>query len=320
MRKGHGQNVDQTVMTKSPDIVALGEALIEFTRLPTQQGKRPTFQQGYGGDTSNAIIAAARQGARTGYLSAVGGDPFGEDLIALWAREGVDTSGVQVWPQDPTGAYFVLPDPVGRKFSYARRGSAASLFGPEDLDEGLIAQARILHVSALSQAISPTMRAAVTHAAEIARANDTLVSYDTNLRLNLWTLDEARRVIEDFLPLADIVLPSDDEARALTGLAEPIEVLDHFGRFGARYVILKRGAEGPILRSAEGDVSFAVPITDAVDSTGAGDSFAGAFLAYLLETDDAETAIRAAMQVAAGTVSGLGAVDPIPYRATIALD
>ena len=152
-----------------PDILALGEALIEFVKLPAPVDGRPAYRQGFGGDTSNAIIAAARQGARTGYLSAVGGDPFGEELMALWAREGVDTSAVRVRPEDPTGMYFVDPDPAGRRFSYARRGSAASLYGPEDLPEDVIAGAKILHVSALSQAISPTMRAAVTRAAEIAK-------------------------------------------------------------------------------------------------------------------------------------------------------
>ncbi|MEM9230413.1 MAG: sugar kinase [Pseudomonadota bacterium] len=306
-------------MTTGPDIVALGEALVEFTHLPTQDGQRPTFRQGFGGDTSNAIIAAARQGARTGYLTAVGGDPFGHDLLALWAEEGVDTAGVRIRPQDPTGAYFVMPDPVGRRFSYARRGSAASLYGPSDLDPAMIAGARILHVSALSQAISPTMRAAVTRAAEIARENGTLVSYDTNLRLNLWTLEEARRVIEDFLPLANIILPSDDEAAQLTGVTDDAAILHHFGRFGAQHVVLKRGAKGPVMRLADGLVTFNVPRVEAVDSTGAGDSFAGAFLAYLLETGDAETAVRAAMQVAAGTVGGLGAVDPIPDRTYITL-
>ncbi|MFG5379961.1 sugar kinase [Yoonia sp. R2-816] len=306
-------------MNTAPDIVALGEALIEFTRLPTEDGQRPIFRQGFGGDTSNAIIAAARQGARTGYLSAVGEDPFGDDLLALWDAEGVDTTAVRIRPQDPTGAYFVLPDPVGRKFSYARRGSAASLYGPSGLDEDMIASARILHVSALSQAISPTMRAAVTHAAKIARENGTLVPYDTNLRLNLWTLGEARQVIEDFLPLADIVLPSDDEATQLTGLTDDAAILDHFASFGARHVVLKRGSKGPVMRVGDQLVTFDVPRVEAVDSTGAGDSFAGAFLAYLLETGDAQTAVRAAMQVAAGTVSGFGAVDPIPYRADISI-
>ncbi len=304
-------------MTDYADILALGEALVEFVRLPETSEGRPIYRQGFGGDTSNAIIAAARQGANTGYITAVGGDPFGELFLDLWRGENVDTATVQVKPQDPTGSYFVLPDPSGRQFSYARRGSAASLYGPEDLPEDAIAKAKVLHVSALSQAISPSMRAAVQRAAEIAKANGTKVSYDTNLRLNLWTLEEARETINAFLPLADIVLPSDDEAETLTGLTDTYAILDHFADHDPEIVVLKRGETGPILRSGGTDQPFPVPKVKAVDSTGAGDSFAGGFLAYYLETGDAAEAVRRAMKVAAGTVSGYGAVDPIPQRSDI---
>lgn len=300
-----------------PEILALGEALVEFVRIPQTDDGRPSYRQGFGGDTSNAIIAAARQGAKTGYISAVGGDPFGEELLGLWRIEGVDTACVTLREQDPTGSYFVMPDPAGRRFSYARRGSAASLFGPDDIDEDAIANAKILHVSALSQAISLSMRAAVTRAAEIARANGTMVSYDTNLRLNLWTLEDAKATIEAFLPLVDIVLPSDDEAQTISGLTEDEDLLGYFSAHDPKIVVLKRGEKGPVLRTANGVQSFTVPDVDAVDSTGAGDSFAGAFLAYYLETDDPAEATRRAIKVAAGTVSGFGAVDPIPRRGDI---
>ncbi len=296
------------------DILAIGEALIEFVLMPDPVGGRPVYRQGFGGDTSNAMIAAARQGASTGYLTAVGGDPFGRELCNLWQAEGVDTGGVIVRDQDPTGVYFVQPHPSGRSFSYARRGSAASLYGPGDLPEQSIAEAKVVHVSALSQAISPSMRAATFRAAEIARAHGTKVSYDTNLRLNLWTLEEARATVEAFLPLADIVLPSDDEAQTLLGLTEDGAILDHFQSAGAEIVILKRGARGPVLSCGGTRLTVPVPMVEALDSTGAGDSFAGGFLAYWVETGDVALSARRAAQVAAGTVSGYGAVDPIPHR------
>lgn len=299
------------------DIIGLGEPLIEMVRMAEPIDGRPVYRQGFGGDTLNATVAAARQGARTGYVSAVGGDPFGEDILALCDAEGVDRSTVLVRPTDPTGVNFVHPDPSGRRFSYARRGSAASLFTADELPEAAIAGARILHVSAISQAISASMRGAVQRAAEIARANGTLVSYDLNLRLSLWTLDEARAAIEAFLPLADIVLPSDDEAEMLIGTRDPEAILGHFGRHGAAHVVLKRGEVGAML--AMGDARHAIPAprVRAVDSTGAGDSFAGSFLAYLLEDGDALRAARLAARVAAGTVSGYGAIDPIPRRAEV---
>jgi 2-dehydro-3-deoxygluconokinase len=299
------------------DILALGEPLVEFLQQPGGAGAGPLFRQGFGGDTSNALVAAARQGASVGYLSAVGDDPFGQGLRTLWDHEGVDHRHVHTHRDAPTGVYFMRPEQSGRNFWYARRGSAASLYGPDDLPEAAIASAKILHVTALSQAISPSMRAAVTRAAEIARANDTLVSYDTNLRLNLWSLEQAKTTIDAFMPLADIVLPSDDEAEMLTGISDPLALIQHYRSCGAKIVVLKRGAEGAILDDGSGLVSVSPEASDPVDSAGAGDSFAGAFLTYYLETGDAAIAAKRAALVAARTVSGYGAIAPVPHRSDI---
>lgn len=299
------------------DILALGEALAEFMRLPDGPDRRPIYRQGFGGDTSNAIIAAARQGAKTGYISAVGGDPLGNDLMQLWAREGVCTDQVKIKPQDPTGAYFVNPHPSGRQFSYARRGSAASHLAPGDLDETRIQNAQILHVSAISLAVSSSMRHAAFKACRLAKDAGVKVSLDTNLRLNLWTLKQAREVIFDLLPLADIVFPSDDEAEQLVGSSDEDTILRTFAQHGAEFVLLKRGEKGPVMYTKGQKLAFQPPKIKAVDSTGAGDSFAGAWLAYYLETADPHLAVERAMRVAAHTVGGHGAVEPIPRRAEV---
>lgn len=307
----------QYMTSHKPDIIALGEALIEFVALPNEPGEAPMYRQGFGGDTSNAMIAAARQGASTGYLSAVGQDPFGEQLIELWKREGVDSSKVRQVESGYTGIYFVQPDPSGRKFSYARKGSAASQFTPEELPKKYIAEAKILHISALSQAVSCDMRASVRRAADIAAANGTAISYDTNLRLNLWTLEEAKQEILGFLPKANYVFPSVDEAELLTGLDSIDEILDFFLGFDPAIVLLKCGEAGAVLATKGRRTTIKPYLTKPVDSTGAGDSFAGAFLAYFLETGDAERAANLATIVASGTVSGMGAVAPIPLRKAV---
>ena len=300
---------------KAADILGIGEPLIEMVRLPDPIDGRPAYVQGFGGDTSTAIIAAARQGAKTGYLTAVGDDMFGEAMRGLWNREGVDHSYVPTRAGDPTGVCFIDPDPAGRRFTYARRGSAASLYAPADLPEAAIAAARILHLSGITLAISETMRAAALRACEIAKANDTLVSLDLNHRPRLWSDDLARKVLSS-VP-ADLVFPSDDEAEVLHSLTDPDAIADHYLGNGARIVALKRGAAGA--RVATPDSRFDVPAAPAtpVDSAGAGDSFAGAFLAYWLETGDLRLSATRAAKVAAGTVSGLGAVEPIPRRSDI---
>lgn len=300
-------------MSEPVDILALGEALIEMMRQPGEEA-RPLFRQGFGGDTSNAIIAAARQGASTGYISAVGRDPFGESLLNLWRDEGVSCEHVSVAERDPTGVYFVDPHPSGRRFYYARRGSAASLYSASDLPKQAIADSRVLHVSAISQAVSPSMRGAVLRAAEHARGHDTLVSFDTNLRLNMWPLEEARAAMQELLPFTDILFPSDDEAVDLTGRSDRDAIIDFFHGNGVGTVILKCGADGAVVSTKTAKFTVPAQPSNPVDSTGAGDSFAGSFLAYFLETNDPERAANLAARVAAGTVSGMGAVDPIPRR------
>ncbi len=302
-------------MTK-PEVLSLGEPLVEMVRLPKVKGEKPVFQQGVGGDALNALVAAARQGGSTGLISAVGDDHFGQEILSFCKNEGIDTSAVLIRPQDPTGVCFIYPDPENRSFSYARRGSAASHMKPSDLPVDMIPAAKVLHVTAVSQAISKDMRAAVFEAARIAREHGTLVSYDLNLRLNLWTLDEAKRCIEDFLPLADVVLPSEDEAQLICETDEPKAIISHFQRHGARVVALKRGSAGAEIAVGKLIESIAAPKVIARDSAGAGDSFAGAFLTYLLETGDAKISATKACEVAAKTVTGFGATDAIPRRPT----
>lgn len=299
------------------DILGIGEPLIEMVRLPGPINGRPAYVQGFGGDTSTAIVAAARQGANAGYLSAVGDDMFGEAMRALWSREGVDHMHVRTLPGDPTGVCFIDPDPSGRRFTYARRGSAASLYAPGDLSETAIVAAKVLHLSGITLAISETMRAAALRAVEIARANGVLVSLDLNVRPRLWPLDLARAVLETVAAQSDIVFPSDDEAEMLLGISDPEAIADHYLSCGARIVAVKCGAQGSFVATVEAQQAMPAAPSIPIDSAGAGDSYAGSFLAYWLETGDVRLSAARAARVAAATVGGLGAVEPIPLRQTI---
>ena len=158
------------------DIVALGEPLVELNQTHQDQLQ---YLQGFGGDTSNAVIAAARQGARCAYLTRVGDDTFGAQFLALWQAEGVDTSGVEVDASAHTGLYFVQHGPDGHAFSYLRRGSAASLMTPASLAGGQIERARFLHVSGISLAISTSACDTVFAAMARARAAGVEVSLDS---------------------------------------------------------------------------------------------------------------------------------------------
>ena len=144
-------------------IVSIGEPLIEFNQ--TRRGT-PRFLQGFGGDTSNMIIAAARSGARAAYVTRVGDDEFGRMFLALWKREGVDVRGVDIDSNAPTGVYFVTHGPQGHTFSYLRAGSAASRMRPQDIPARSIARASFVHASGISMAISASSSDTVLSAFE----------------------------------------------------------------------------------------------------------------------------------------------------------
>lgn len=302
-------------MSTSPALVSIGEPLIEFNR--PREGDGRTWLQGFGGDSQNVAIAAARQGAAAGYITSLGQDWMGDAFLELWQAEGVDASRVTRHPTAPTGVSFVTHGPAGHKFDYLRKNSAASLMTPDGVPADYIAGARILHLSAIGQAISDSARKTCDAAVAAARTAGVKVSYDTNLRLRLWDIDTARRTIDATIARCDIALPSLDDSQQLTGLKDPDAVADHYLRLGAPLVALKMAADGCLI--ATPGERFRVPghRVEAVDATGAGDTFDGSFLARLLAGDDVRTAARYANVAAALSTTGYGAVTPIPRAAEV---
>ncbi len=298
------------------DIVAIGEAMVEFNQV--RRDDPGSWLQGFGGDTSNTVIAAARLGARAGYVTRVGDDPFGRRLLDLWNSEDVDTSGVAVDPGAPTGVYFVSHGADGHEFAYLRSGSAASRLAPASLPLDLITSARVLHVSAISQAISASACDACFAAIDAARAAGVRIAYDTNLRLKLWPLARARAIVFATLRSADWALPSLDDARLLFDTDDPARIVDACHALGSSIVVVKLGPQGCLVSEAGRREQLPGMRVDAVDSTGAGDCFDGAFLARSVAGDDPFTAARYANAAAALKTLGYGAVAPLPRAADVA--
>eukprot|EP01037_Dinobryon_pediforme_P016393 gene16393-16571_t len=292
-----------------PELIALGEPMVELNQTRGQD-----YLPGFGGDTSNTIIAAARQGTRCGYLTAIGADRFGRDLSDLWAREGVDSTHVKINRDAPTAVYFVHHGAQGHEFSYLRAGSAASLYGPEDVPLAAVAAVRCLHVSGISQAISTRAADAVFCAIDAARTAGQMVSYDTNLRLKLWPLTRARAIIHEAMKSATIALPGLDDAELLTGLSDPDAIADFYLGLGAKIVALTLGKAGALIATPDQRQRVASIQVDAVDATGAGDTFDGAFLAQFLRCHDPFEAGLYANVAAALSTRGFGAIAPIPKR------
>ena len=298
---------------KNIDILSFGEPLYEFSQLP-QKEEPVSYLSGYGGDTSNFAVSAARQGAKVAMLTQLGSDVFGDKFVALWNKEGVSSEYVLRHADAPTGIYFITHDTKGHHFTFYRKGSAASLIRSADIPEAAIKNARLLHTSAITLAISDGACDSVFTAIELARRNNTLVSFDTNLRLKLWPLARARAVIHEVIRQVDICLPSLDEARLLTGLEDADAIADFYLQSGVKEVILKLGSDGAMYASEKQRLRVAGHHVATVDATGAGDCFSGAFLTQYLSGQSPEDALHYANAAAALTTTGYGAVAPIPLR------
>jgi 2-dehydro-3-deoxygluconokinase len=298
----------------APDILAFGEAMVELNQAPEEPTR---YVQGFGGDTSNFCVAAARSGATAGYVSAVGADSFGRMLRELWAREGVDDRHVRTDAAAPTGIYFVTHDASGHHFEYRRAGSAASRYRATDLPLEAIAAAKVLHLSGVSFAIGDGPAEAGLAAMAHARKNGVRVSLDTNLRLNLWPLEKARGVMTQAFALTDICLPSWDDVTALLGLEDRDAILGALLSAGVGVVALKEGPQGCTVATPQGRARVAPHEVRALDATGAGDCFGGAFVARLVAGDTPEQAARYANVAAALSTQGYGAVAPIPHAEAV---
>ncbi|MDQ7828419.1 MAG: sugar kinase [Armatimonadota bacterium] len=303
-----------------PDVVALGEPLVEFVALERGAlGEVRTFLRGFGGDTANFAVAAARLGARAGYITRVGDDEFGRACQALWRQEGVDTRGVIVEPGGTTGIYFIALDRDGRHtFTYYRAGSAASRLRPADIDPAYLVEARCFHTSGITQAISEGARAAADEAMARARALGVTVTYDLNVRPRLHPVAELRDIVDAALRRAHIAFLSSEDAEYLFPGAPPETVMEQLLTCGPDLVVLKRGPLGCLVRTATGEVVDAPgwPVTP-VDATGAGDAFDAAFVVERLRGRNLEEAARFANAVGALTTQGLGAIAALPTREAV---
>ncbi len=262
------------------DLITLGEFLIDFTML-----ENGNFAMNPGGAPANVAVAASRLGLRTAFIGTVGDDFFGHSLLSVLKENQISVEGLTVSKNANTTLAFVHIAPDGdRSFTFYRNPGADLLISVETIPFNLIDEAKIFHFGSVSMTHDPA-RTATIGAAKYAKEKGKIVSFDPNLRPALWdNLDEAKREILAALPLADILKVSEEEAEFLTGLHD-IELAAR-NLYDAMcnkncIVLVTLGAKGSFYYTAEHSAFFTAPQVTAVDTTGAGDAFVGAFLYQL---------------------------------------
>ncbi|NLJ81002.1 MAG: sugar kinase [Firmicutes bacterium] len=299
-----------------PEVVSIGEPLVGIYGKSGKGLKDETaFRRVLGGDTSNFVLALSKLGHSTGYITKIGADPFGQAYRELWAAENVDTTMVAVDPLHPTGLYLTAAADTTHDFIYYRRNSAASSLNSGDIYEGYFQKARVLHVSGISQGISPSARDAVYTALGFAKSRGLEISYDFNYRPALWDQKQARETALDTIrKFVTILCLTREEASLLSSEDDYRKAVPRFLSWGVSLVAVKLGAAGcHLFTEKENILTPAYPVS-IVDTVGAGDAFAAAIVCAVLEGMEIEEAARFANLVAALTCRGIGPVQTQPRR------
>lgn len=299
-----------------PDIVSLGEPMVEFCALDIGKlSKVDAFKRGWGGDTSNFAVAAARTGSSSAHICKLGDDEFGKSFLELWEKEGMDTSHVVVERGSWTAIYIIsLMEGGGHDFTYYRKGSAASKYNVDDIDEAYVAGSKVFHCSGITLAVSKSLRDACFKAIELCSEGGGLISLDVNMRTKLWPLNLAKLNLERAFKVADIVFASIEDMKTLYGLTKPESAAEKLSKFGVETVVIKLGRNGCYVSSENGSFSCPGYRVDPIDTTGSGDAFDGAWITATLEGWDLMKRAKFANSVGAITATGFGAVAPIPNR------
>jgi 2-dehydro-3-deoxygluconokinase len=295
-------------------VASIGECMVELT-LPREGGEGSRV--GFAGDTLNAAIYLKRQAPEleVSYVTALGTDPLSARMAAFFAAEGIDTSLIERRADRVPGLYAISLDANGeRSFTYWRDTSAArTLFlPPAEVNPSDLKGFDLIYLYGITLAIlAPEARTALAAFLETWRRRGGRLAFDSHYRPRLWPdAATARREIAAFWAMTDIALPSLDDELALFGDAGEAAVLSRLAAAGIRRGALKRGAGGPLAIGSDPHLPAFPAASKVVDTTAAGDSFNGAYLAALLRGESEAACLAAGHAMAVEVIAHPGAIIP----------
>lgn len=267
-------------------LAAIGEALIDF--IPDRSGcefdEVGAFAPKVGGAPANVCAAFSRLGGQSRLLTQLGDDPFGHRIMHRLEDVGVDTGCISLTGEANTALAFVsLAENGDRTFSFYRKPSADMLYSADSVKEEYFDGVFCLHFCSVSIGDFP-MKDAHRRAIDIMKRRGGIVSFDPNLRFNLWDSREAlKTAVREFIPLSDIVKLSEDELGFITGCDTPEKGAEWLFEQGVKLMLYTLGSKGAYAFTPNTMAFSPAYKVKAVDTTGAGDGFTGAFLYKLNE-------------------------------------
>lgn len=294
-------------------VASIGECMLELSGA----GDAGLWRMGHAGDTFNtlwALRALLPADAACDYVSAFGDDPFSQQQLDFFAAAGIGTAASPRIPGARPGLYAISLKGAERSFTYWRSDAAARRLADDaDALAKSLAGRSLVYLSGITLAIlAPAARETLAQALQTARAAGSLIALDPNYRPRLWASpDETRAALTRFLPLCDIALPTFPDEQALFGDAGPAATAARLAAAGVGEAVVKNGEAPALVRAGAVTANVAaIPVTDAVDTTGAGDSFNGGYLAARLLGHEPQRAATLAHAVAAATIRVRGALAP----------
>lgn len=301
-------------------VAAIGECMMELRR-----GGDGRYDLAYGGDTFNTAVYMRRSGIPVSYVTALGADPFSEDIVALCRDEGVATEYIAHVPGRLPGLYLIATDAVGeRTFHYWRdRSPAREIFesaaGARIADE--LQRFDLIYLSGITLSLYSGRGLTMLFAAlDQARARGGRVAFDGNYRPSGWPdASAAKAAFDAMIKRVDMVLPTFDDERLLYGDIDCPRCAQRYRDAGVDEVIVKDGSRGCLIAVAgETQVVGVETVVTPIDTTAAGDSFNAGYLAARLSGAQPENAARVGHRLAGAVIRHPGAI--IPRNAMPVLD
>lgn len=311
---------------KKFDVVALGELLIDFTENGISSQGNPIFEANPGGAPCNVLAILQKLGKKTAFIGKVGNDIFGRQLTEVVKTVEIDVTNLVTDSKVPTTLAFVHTLAGGdREFSFIRDPGADMMLRKNEIDTDIIKSAKIFHFGTLSST-HEGVREATRYAIDIAKDSGALISFDPNLRPPLWnSLEDARCEIEYGLEKCDILKISDNEIEFMTGSTDYDKaVRELMEKYQIKLAFATLGKNGS--RAYYGDIKAECGVfkVDNIETTGAGDTFCGSALNYILEHDincltenDLEELLTFANAAAAIITTRRGALKVMPEKKEI---
>lgn len=301
------------------DFISIGEVMIQLNSItPGPLRYARYFEVHVAGSEANVMIGLARLGFKTGLITRLGRDEFGEMIIRVLRGEGVDTSHVKFVEDAPTGIYFIqrhYPIPGKSTVFYYRHGSAASRMDESDVDEEYVNRARAIFLTGITPALSDSCLKAVRKAREVTLNLKKDLIFDTNIRLKLWrSTEKARSILLPLIEGSKIIFTNKEDLNILYPDKEMSEAVLLLLDLNIQYVVVKMGEEGAVLYSKDGRTLFAKPPTPPIieDVIGAGDAFDAVFIAGIYRGLDLEEVLKIANLAGSLAVTVRGDIEAQP--------